>query len=186
MATLYRPDLMVCLSSCLSRMSGCEALVPRLRLLVLIKVCSRDSRAPSIAGKSFCTTPNLSSDTLAATTFVMTSIAQMAVWALHSTDRTPWSAVVWKRVERSGLDFNASSLAETRECRLEGAALAGVNSSTLGGRVGARRRIGVLVAAGTGAGEGGGGADFGEITEVIDMEMSLTASRQASLSRFQV
>ena len=87
-------------------------------------------------------------------------------------------------MERSGLDFNASSLAETRECRLEGAALAGVNSSTLGGRVGARRRIGVLVAAGTGTGtgEGGGGADFGEITEVIDMEMSLTASRQASLS----
>ena len=127
-------------------------------------------------------TAHLSSETLAATTFVMTSIAQMAVWALHSTDRTPWSAVVWKRVERSGLDFNASSLAETRECRLEGAALAGVNSSTLGGRVGARRRIGVLVAAGTGAGEGGGGADFGEITEVIDMEMSLTASRQASLS----
>lgn len=32
---------------------------------------------------------------------------------------------------------------------MEGAALAGVNSSTLGGRVGARRRIGVLVAAGT-------------------------------------
>ena len=87
-------------------------------------------------------------------------------------------------MERSGLDFNASSLAETRECRLEGAALAGVNSSTLGGRVGARRRrrIGVLVAAGTGAGEGGGGADFGEVIEVIDMEMSLTASRQASLS----
>ena len=90
--------------------------------------------------------------------------------------------MLWKRAESSGLVFRASSLAVTRECRLDGAALAGVNSSTLGGRVGARRRIRMLVAAGTGTGEGGGGADFGEITEVIDMEMSLTASRQASLS----
>ena len=129
----------------------------------------------------------LSSATLAAMILVMASMAQMAAWALHSTDRTPWSAVLWKRAERKGLVFRASSLAVTRECRLEGAAVVtGVSSSTFGGKVGASRRMGVLrpVAAGTGA--GGGGAGWGEMTAVIDEEMSLMASRQATLTEFQV
>ena len=90
--------------------------------------------------------------------------------------------MLWKRAESSGLVFRASSLAVTRECRLDGAALAGVSSSTVGGKVGARRRMGVFEVATTGTGAGGGGAGLGEVTAVIDDEMSLMASRQATLS----
>ena len=125
----------------------------------------------------------LSSATLAATILVMASMAQMAAWALHITDRTPWSGVLWKIAERKGLVFRASSLAVTRECRLDGAAVvAGVSSSTFGGNVGASRRMGVLRAATTGTGAGGGGAGLGEMTALIDEEMSLMASRQAALN----
>ena len=90
--------------------------------------------------------------------------------------------MLWKRAESSGLVFRASSLAVTRECRLDGAALAGVSSSTVGGKVGARRRMGVFEVATTGTGAGGGGAGLGEVTAVIDDEISLMASRQATLS----
>ena len=129
----------------------------------------------------------LSSATLAATILVMVSMAQMAAWALHSTDRTPWSAVLWKRAERKGLVFRASILAVTRECRLEGAVLAaGVSSSTFDGNVGASRRMGVLIAATIGTGAGGGGAGLGDMAAVIDEEMSLMASRQATLIEFHV
>ena len=117
----------------------------------------------------------------------MTSTAQMAAWALHSTERTPWSAVLWKRAERRGLVFRASILAVTRECRLEGAVLvAGVSSSTFGGKVGASRRMGVLSVATTGTGAGGGGAGLGEMAAVIDEEMSLMASRQATRTEFHM
>ena len=43
----------------LSRRSGCDWFVPRLRLLVFTRVCSRVRRAPSTPGRSFCTIPNL-------------------------------------------------------------------------------------------------------------------------------